>query len=189
MKRSIVVRDDYDLAFFTADELATANEFKLEKRREEWLRARYAAKRLALDLGIADDPRACTVARPMLLVDGAPVSWFVSISHSAPYAAAAIDREPVGIDVQVVRELRPNAAHLFLTETEIADLERCTLAHRMLHFWCAKEAAWKQRSDEYATLRQLPLQLREERSDGLLFDSVETALADDVILAITLPTS
>ena len=189
MKRWLIVRDACDLAYFTADELATANAFKLEKRRNEWLLARFAAKKLAMELGIAGDPRACSVARPMLLVDGQPVDWFVSISHSAPYAAAAIDRAPIGIDVQVPRNLSESAAHLFLSDDETAAMQSCTLAERLLHFWCAKEAAWKQRSDEFVTLRQVPLELREQRTYGLRFDVVETVAMGEVILGITLPTS
>lgn len=189
MRRHLIVRDAYDRTYFTDDELATANAFRLEKRRDEWLLARFAAKKLALDLGIVDDPRAVSVARPMLLVDGQPVNWFVSISHSAPYAAAAIDRAPVGIDVQAVRRLSEDAAHLFLSDAETAAMQRCSIADRLLHFWCAKEAAWKPRSYEFTTLRQLPLQLRDERADGLLFDSVETRRLDGLILALTLPTS
>ena len=193
----LIVHDAYDLAYFTGDELQTANAFKLEKRRDEWLLARYAAKRLALHLGIAGDPRAVTVARPMLLVDGAPVNWFVSISHSAPYAAAAIDREPVGIDVQVVRKMPEEAAHLFLSDEETAAMQRCSIADRLLHFWCAKEAAWKPRSDQFTTLKQLPLQFLEERPDGLVFNVVEkgrlngvaTRRLDDSIVSLTLPTS
>ena len=189
MKRWLIVRDAYDLAYFTEGELATANQFKLPKRRDEWLLARFAAKKLALELGIVDDPRALNVARPMLLVDGAPSTWFVSISHSEPYAAAAIDRSPVGIDIQVVRDLSESAAHLFLSDAETTAMQQCTLADRILHFWCAKEAAWKQRSEEFATLRQLPLDLREKHTTGLLFDSAETRRLEDVILALTLPTS
>ena len=185
MNRWLIVRDACDLSYFTAEELATANALKLEKRRNEWLLARFAAKKLALESGIVDDPRACSVARPMLLVGGQPVNWFVSISHSAPYAAAAIGRAPIGIDIQVVRDLSPKAAHLFLTDRESEEMQRCTLPDRMLHFWCAKEAAWKQRSGELATLRQVPLQLREERASGLLFDVVETITMQDVILGIT----
>ena len=189
MTRHLIVRDAYDLSYFSADELATADGFKLEKRRNEWLLARYAAKQLAMDLGIVEDPRTLSVARPMLLVDGTPVNWFVSISHSAPYAAAAIDRAPVGIDIQTLRTLPATAAPLFLSVAETAVLERCTIDDRMLHFWCAKEAAWKPRSDEFSTLKQVPLHLHEEHADGLVFDAVTTRRLDDLILAITRPTS
>jgi len=185
VKRSLIVRDVYDLSYFTEVELETAQAFKLKKRCDEWLLARFAAKQLALELGIVDDPRACSVARPMLLVDGAPVPWFVSISHSAPYAAAGISRDPVGIDIQVVRDLSESAAHLFLTDGEAESMRRCTLPRRLLHFWCAKEAVWKSRSDEFATLKQLPIELCEERASGLRFDVAETTAMEDVILGIT----
>ncbi len=183
--RVLIVRGSYDRDFFTDDELFTAAEFKLHKRREEWLRSRYAAKQLALRLGITADPRACNVARPDLWVDGSPTTWFVSLSHSDPYAGAAIAREPVGIDVQVVRPLQDRAAHLFLSPEETRTMLDCALEHRLLHFWCAKEAAWKQSSDEYATLQQVPLRLMDERADGLLFDAVETKIVDDLIVAVT----
>jgi len=188
VKRFLIVRDAYDLAYFTSEELAIANAFKLEKRRDEWLLARFAAKLLALDRGIVDNPRdfvvKCGWGQTPTTLNG-----FVSLSHSAPYAAAAIDREPVGIDIQVVRDVSESAAHLFLTDAETAAMQRCAIADRLLHFWCAKEAAWKPRSHSYTTLKQLPLQLCEELADELRFDIVETRRLDDVILAITRPTS
>ncbi|HYC60214.1 MAG TPA: 4'-phosphopantetheinyl transferase superfamily protein [Thermoanaerobaculia bacterium] len=178
-----------DEGFFTETELATANAFKLASRREEWLLVRIAAKQLAMQLGLAKDPRAIVIDRPSLIIDGVRSEWHVSLSHSAPYAAAAVDRRPIGIDIEHLRELDERAAHLFLTPDEIEQMQSCTLAHRILHFWSAKEAAWKQRSEEFVTLRQVPLQLVEERGDGLLFDIVESVSVGDAIAAITLPTS
>ncbi|HUR82014.1 MAG TPA: 4'-phosphopantetheinyl transferase superfamily protein [Thermoanaerobaculia bacterium] len=171
--------------FFTAAELDVATSFKLQKRRDEWLLSRYAAKALALELRIANDPLAIAVERPVLFVEGQPTPWFVSLSHSAPYAAAALSRQPVGIDVQVVREIAEGSSHLFMSDDEADVMKRCAIAHRALHFWCAKEAAWKRRSDEFHTMRQLPLRLVEERAEGLLFDQVATRLAGDYIVAIT----
>jgi phosphopantetheinyl transferase len=185
--RVLVLRGTYDRDFFSAEELSTAEEFRLEKRREEWLLSRYAAKQLALRQGIATDPRTCIVARPELWIDGSPTTWFVSLSHSESYAAAAIAHEPVGIDVQVIRPLEDRAAHLFLTDEEAETMRRCKLPHALLHFWCAKEAAWKQRSDEFLTLREVPLRLHEERREGLFFDQVETRTGPDVIVAVTRP--
>jgi phosphopantetheinyl transferase len=155
---------------------------------------RVAAKQLAMNLGLASDPQAIAIDRPFLMLDGARSDWRVSLSHSHPYAGAAIAREPIGIDVQIVRELDERAAHLFLTPREIEQLQRCTLPHRILHFWCAKEAAWKQRSDEFITLRQVPLELLADRAGALSFDAVETLAVrrvpeSDVIVAVTRPTS
>jgi phosphopantetheinyl transferase len=180
-----IVRDAYDPAFFTPAELEAASKFKLPKRREEWLLSRYAAKRLAMQLGIIEEPRTCMVERPVLVVDGQPTTWFVSLSHSAPYAAAALSREPVGIDVQVVRAIAEWSSHLFMSNAEAEVMRSCRIAHRALHFWCAKEAAWKRRSEEFATMKQLPLRLVEEREEGLLFDQVETQLQVDCIVALT----
>lgn len=185
MIHSLIVRERWDESYFTEEELASASAFRLQKRRDEWLLARYAAKQLALRLGIVGDPRACTVGRPTLLVGGAPCEWFVSLSHSAPYAAAAIARAPVGIDIQVIREIAEWSSHLFMTDEEAETMRRCTIPHRILHYWCAKEAAWKQRSTEFATMKQVPLVLVEERADGLVFDVAETSARDDLIVAIT----
>jgi phosphopantetheinyl transferase len=183
--RALVLRGDvFDLSMFRVSELAMANSFALPKRRREFLLSRLAAKRLACTLGLARDPSACMVVRPRLLVDFVPVA-FVSVSHSAPYAAAAIAAAPVGIDVQVVRTFDERAAHLFLSDDETRAMQRCTLPHRALHFWCAKEAAWKRRLGTIATLRAVPLQLLEESPTGLRFDDAETVAVGDVIVAIS----
>lgn len=189
--RVLVLRQEGDVVIptLTESELAIANTFKLAGRREEWLLSRIAAKQLAMQLGVIDDPRSIKIARPFLVIDDVPSEWRISLSHSAPYAGVAIARQPIGIDVQLIRDLDERAAHLFLSDEETQQMFRSTLPHRILHFWCAKEAAWKQRSDEFATLRQLPLRLREERASGLLFDAVETLVVSDVIVAVTRPTS
>lgn len=176
-------------SFFTESEVETAHSFKLAKRREEWLLSRIAAKRLAVQLGLCEDARECTLERPHLLLDGLRSDWHVSVSHSAPYAGAAIARQPIGIDVQVVRTIAEWSTHLFLSPGEVAQMRTCALPDRVLHFWCAKEAAWKQRSDAFATMKQLPLQLDEERESGLLFDTVETLRIGEIIVALTRPTS
>jgi phosphopantetheinyl transferase len=185
--RVLVVRHEGDVVTptLTESEFAIANTFKLAGRREEWLLSRIAAKQLAMQLGLIDDPRSIKIARPFLVIDEVPSEWRISLSHSAPYAGAAIAREPIGIDVQLIRDLDERAAHLFLSDEETQQMLGCTLPFRILHFWCAKEAAWKQRSEEFATLRQLPLALLDQRASGLLFDAVETLVVGDVIVAVT----
>lgn len=187
--RCLVLGEPADPSLFTDDELEQADAFKLPKRRDEWLLSRAAAKQLALQLGLARDAREVTVERPFLVVGGQRTEWQVSLSHSAPYAAAAIARERVGVDVQIVRDMTERSTHLFLTAAEEEAMRRCTLPHRVLHFWCAKEAAFKRRSEEFTTMRQLHMELLEERESGLLFDEAETIQVEDAILAITRPTS
>ena len=174
--RALVVRDvELSPDWFTAEELEEANAFRLAKRREEWMRARIAAKQLAIDRGLAGDPREVRVTRALF-----------SISHSGPYAAAAFG----GIDVQVVRSISESAAHLFLSEAEADQMRASTIEHRLLHFWCAKEAAWKEQGGAIETLKQVPLALTGVRGSGLVFDRVETIAIEDVIVAhTTRPTS
>ena len=189
MSRRFLIADTVREEWFTPEELATADAFRLPKRRQEWLRCRTAAKELALERGLVADPLSCLVERPRLVIDGAESPWFVSLSHSEGWAGAAIDAAPVGIDVQAVREIAEEASHLFLTDAETEEMRRCSLGHRMLHFWCAKEAAWKQRFGELTTLKQVAVTLVEEREAGLLFDVAETNLRDGLIVAITRPIS
>ncbi len=141
-------------------ELQTPASFKLEKRRREWMLSRGAAALL-------------------------PDKTFVSYSHSAPYAAAAKDIVPVGIDVQVIRDMAERAAHLFLTEGEEAAMLSCTIPNRLLHFWCAKEAEWKRHGGKTVTLKMTPISLIEEQEAGLRFDVVETVRIGDMIVALT----
>ena len=113
----------------------------------------------------------------------------VSFSHSGKYGAAAVDVAPVGIDVEVLRDISESAARHFLNDDEIAAMQRCTIAHRMLHFWSAKEALWKQRGGSVPTLKKLRLRLESENADGLRFQDVETFAIGDLVAALTLPSA
>ena len=193
-ERALVLEwNDADLSsaatFFAPSELATAAAHRLEKRRTEWMLGRIAAKILASQRALVKDPRLLVVERPHLAIDGVESSWFVSLSHSAPYAGAAIGTDPVGIDVQVVRDIAESASHLFLSDEEAHAMEGCAIEHRLLHFWCAKEAAWKQLLGETLTLKRVHLQLEEETPRGLRFDAVETYAVDSIVVALTRPTS
>jgi phosphopantetheinyl transferase len=188
-ERAIVVTGvTPNLDWFTEDELLEAKAFRRERRRDEWIAGRMAAKHLAVLRGLCSEPKRCMVARPRLLIHGAP-PLFASVSHSDRFAAAAIDDEPVGIDVQAVRDLDEKTAKFFLTDSETEAMQRCGIANRLLHFWCAKEAAWKRSGGEPATLKQIPIRLLAESVSGLRFDSVETAAIDQAIAALTRPTS
>jgi phosphopantetheinyl transferase len=173
--RAIAIRDVSEVeSWLRDDELAVARAFPREKRREEWMLARAAARILARRRGLGD----IAVERPL-----------VSVSHSGPWAAAAIDTAPVGIDIEVVRDVSERAARHFLTEEQIAQMESCTIPHRLLHFWCAKEAAWKRLGGSVAFLKNVPLTLVAETPASLLFDHAETYAIDDVVVALTRPTS
>lgn len=189
MNRFLIISEPPAQDLFTHEELAIANAFNLAKRRDEWLLSRAAAKQLAMQLGLTSDPRSVRVERPTLIIGGAAAEWHVSLSHSMPYAAAAIDRHPIGIDIQVVRDLAESASHLFLSDEETDAMRRCAIPNRVIHFWCAKEAAWKQRSSEFTTMKQLPIRLVSASASGLLFDVVETMAMGELVVALTHPTS
>jgi len=68
-------------------------------------------------------------------------------------------------------------------------MSRCTIAHRLLHFWCAKERSGSVTAARRWTLKQTPIVLLDEIREGCGFDVVETIAIDDVIVALTLPPS
>ncbi len=166
--RAVIVSgiDDPE-SWFDDEELTVIRAFAREKRQREWMLSRIAEKELRR-YGVSGD--------------------YVSFSHSGDYGAAAIDRQAVGIDIEKIREISERAAHLFLTDEEMAWMQRCTIRHRMLHFWSAKEALWKQRGGAVPTLRRVPLTLKSESAAGLRFEGAETVAIGELIAAITLPT-
>ena len=184
-QRAIVVDDRDDLGWLAEEEQETLRAFRREHRRREWACSRIAVKQLALELGITEDPRRLTIDRPNLVVNGTLTRWFVSLSHSATFAAAAIDQAPIGIDIQAVRDVNERTTHLFLRENENEEMVRCRLPYRLIHFWSAKEAEWKRQGGAIPTLKATPLNLISESEHGLLFDHVETLQVGDVVVALT----
>jgi len=175
------------LDWFGEEELSESEVFRAEKRRDEWMCARMAVKRLALNRGLAADPKHVRVVRPHVIAGG--MRLFVSLSHSERFAAAAMDDTPIGIDVQVLRDVDERTAKFFLTTGEAKAMRHCTIAHRLLHFWCAKEAEWKRRGGNPTTLKKTPILFESESLHGLRFDSVETIELAGAIAALTRSTS
>jgi phosphopantetheinyl transferase len=180
--RAIVIADaELSEDWFTVEELAIVESFPLPKRKAEWKLSRIALKQLAKELQILLPPGEGGAKRRMR---GA---HFTSISHSGAYAAAAIDREPIGIDVEQLRDIKDSAAHLFLTDAETTAMRRCHIEHAMLHFWSAKEAAWKRLGGKVETLKRVPLELEAETTTGLRFKEVETFATGEIVVALTRP--
>ncbi|MBR4508341.1 MAG: hypothetical protein IKP23_02570, partial [Elusimicrobiaceae bacterium] len=95
--------------FLTKRELETYKTFKIEKRKKEWLGGRYALKTLACDFFNFDikymEVNNLPSGQPVLLVPGG-TKLPVSITHSGPYAAAAIalTGQAIGIDIEVIEQ-------------------------------------------------------------------------------------
>ena len=170
--------------WFTAEEMRESEAFHREKRRDEWLSARMAVKKLAMMRGLAGNPRQVHIARPHVIINGV-MQLFVSISHSEHFSAAAIDDEPVGIDVQALRDVDERSAKFFLSHDEVHAMRRCALSHRLLHFWCAKEAEWKRRGGDPPTLKKVPLHFEAETPKSIRFASVETIELPSALAALT----
>lgn len=117
------------------------------RRRDEWVKARLVAKRLALDEGLCASPRSCAIASkgkaPIVHIEGDPRVLHASLSHSERAYGAAISERPVGLDVQVVRRLDDRALRFFLNEVEIIRLREVAAPDVALIFWVAKEASFK----------------------------------------------
>lgn len=115
-------------------------------RRNEWILARVAAKKLAIQLGLCTEPGECVIPTrgvvPDLRIRGVVSALHLSISHSAHLAAAAISAGPVGIDIQVRRPVDPRSRRFFLRDDEEASLGSED-PDELLELWSAKEAALK----------------------------------------------
>jgi phosphopantetheinyl transferase (holo-ACP synthase) len=159
--RAIIVSDVKDPeSWFDA-----VPEFPMEKRKREWMLSRIAEKELR-NRGAKGE--------------------HVSFSHSGKYGAAAIDVKPVGVDVEVIRTIPESAWRFFLNDDELAMMQGCSIANRLLHFWSAKEAVWKQRGGSVPTLKKLRLRFLSETAAGLRFQQVETFAIGEIVAALTL---
>jgi len=66
----------------------------------------------------------------------------ISLSHSYPYVAAQIHRhQPVGIDVEQIREKLKQVGPRVLSPEEVADADGSLV--KLCVYWCAKEALYK----------------------------------------------
>jgi phosphopantetheinyl transferase len=138
-----------DDAHFTAKERATHTAFPVEKRRDEWRAGRLAAKQAmmaqqpglsALDIEVQGDDKG----RPRFFVKGQESALWLSISHRAGHALAAVSTAPVGVDLETIED-RPRS---FLEEAfAVVELKALLAADDpklvATAMWSAKEAALK----------------------------------------------
>lgn len=176
--------------WFGPGEQERLRSFPREKRRAEWSSSRVAAKLLAVERGLCQEPLQCVVAsayrRPVLTLSGAPSALHVTITHSEGAGGAGIDAARIGIDLQQVRPLAERATKFFLSDDEVAAWRSTSLSDGLIHFWCAKEAGYKlhARRGWYKGVR---IRLVGEREDGVDLEyedaassgTIETRTLDD----------
>ena len=130
--------------FLTTFEYKQYEHFKVPKRAEEWLGARYAAKKLAMDFFTFPMTRMqiknTKTGAPILQVEGGN-HLTISLTHSGKYAAAAISLtgDLVGIDVEHIEPRSDSWVKEFFYDEEI--LENTPAFQTEL--WAKKEAIVK----------------------------------------------
>lgn len=159
------------------------------QRHGERAASRVAAKSLALERGFVDLPSRIRFTksdeRPVVLVDGVEPMLFVSFSHTAGIGAAALHDAPVGLDLEHERVIDPRATKFFLRGDELAHAASSGVENALLHWWCAKEAAFKLAAD-HPTLLQVPLALECESAAGLVLRGPHGSRVETVRLSASL---
>ncbi len=75
-----------------------------------------------------------------------PLAHF-SLSHSYPFAAAAVAPFPIGIDLERLRPFPPHVWSYFTQDIEKQMIKTSDLTE--WHFWCAKELSYKLLCSKY----------------------------------------
>lgn len=184
--RIVAEYDDAELgAMLTPEEIAALAELRTDARRRERAASRIAAKLLAREHGVVDRYDRVGFdkddARPVVTVDGSASAVRISFSHAAGIGAAALYDLPVGIDLERERAIDPRATKFFLRDAELESSRRCAVANPLLHWWCAKEAAFKLGGDA-PTLLRVPLELEEETPGGLVLRGADGSRVETVSL-------
>lgn len=161
--------------WLTGDELAVLASWRSETRRAEWLAGRLAVKRLLRD-SFGLPPHLCAVGRdgaaPCILPrgpTGVPLARLcLSLSHSAGLGAATVSdlgwEGAAGIDVQIVRPVRPGLGARVLTLGESAQVKARFGdggdPNGLLLLWALKEAAIKARRAAWGrALREIAVEM------------------------------
>ncbi|MGD0004194.1 MAG: 4'-phosphopantetheinyl transferase superfamily protein [Anaerolineaceae bacterium] len=141
--------------FLSGEEKKRLSELRFQKRRTDWLRGRWAAKKLLLmaDPGCSNLPIQTvqvaneTEGAPYLLIGGNQrYPGVLSISHCGPYALCALSDSKVGCDLEHI-ELRPDIfIEDFFTRAEVQYVRESTEVLRSILvnlIWSMKEAVLK----------------------------------------------
>lgn len=152
---TVAVTDNMPLSveYFSKHELASLTAYKHEKRRNEWLGGRQAAKQAAQKILHADIAyKDITIAnredgRPYLqLPTQLKNNYDISISHSSSLAIAMTAECACGVDIQKTEPTLTKVEKRFCTQKEVALFESITKLPKeeiLTRLWCAKEAVKK----------------------------------------------
>jgi 4'-phosphopantetheinyl transferase len=119
-------------------EKAYYDKLSVGKRNLHWLGTRVLLRKMLR----TDEYIDCKVdahGKPYLV----NLPYHISLSHSFDYAAVMISKEPVGIDIEQVKEKVERIAHKFMREEEMAFISDQHKIQQLYVCWCAKEAVYK----------------------------------------------
>jgi len=111
---------------------------KIGKRNLHWLGTRVLLRKMLR----TDEYIDCKVdahGKPYLV----NLPYHISLSHSFDYAAVMISKEPVGIDIEQVKEKVERIAHKFMRPAEMEFIGGKNRVKQLYVCWCAKEAVYK----------------------------------------------
>lgn len=110
---------------------------KKSKALNESLAALAVLKKLCLKNGLSFDKLSYSEKGKPLLPVG-----FISISHSFGFVAAAVSDNPVGIDIEYIREIRRRQSYKLFSREEslFVNSDNANISERFLLCWTRKEA-------------------------------------------------
>lgn len=130
--------DLYNQLQLDEQEKAYYEKLKIGKRNLHWLGTRVLLRKMLR----TDEYIDCKVdahGKPYLV----NLPYHISLSHSFDYAAVMISKEPVGIDIEQVKEKVERIAHKFMRPEELGFLDERQKINQLYVCWCAKEAVYK----------------------------------------------
>jgi 4'-phosphopantetheinyl transferase len=119
-------------------EKAYYEKLSIGKRNLHWLGTRVLLRKMLR----TDEYIDCKVdlhGKPYLV----NLPYHISLSHSFDYAAVMISKDPVGIDIEQVKEKVERIAHKFMRQEEMSFIGDKDKIKQLYVCWCAKEAVYK----------------------------------------------
>ncbi|MFD2937949.1 4'-phosphopantetheinyl transferase family protein [Spirosoma flavum] len=119
-------------------------------QRIEWLACRVALRQLIEAQGMPYRGSQKDEYGKPHLIDS---PWHISLSHTSGWAAVVLHRlQPVGIDIEPIREQFRRVVPRVLSESEI--VHAAGNPNRLAVYWCAKEALYKLYGKRQLTFRE-----------------------------------
>lgn len=130
---------EYDAVYasLSPSRKAHIDTFRHAGARQQSLAGELALRRLLAREGIDATPERLESGQPVLRECG----LHVSISHCQELVACAISEDPIGIDVEQIRPIKPSMPERVCTAEELAWMQGSDT--RFFEIWTAKEAYFK----------------------------------------------